>query len=297
MGKHAKVVVVRLLGGLDWWRYGVERLSSLARDRGIALALLPGEDRDDPRLVEASTLPAHELETLLRFFREGGPENLAALLRRLARHAGSLVETPEPRPLPRTAGYIPGEGAVDLDRLVSACPKGQPCVPIIFYRAMLLAADTAPIDALCRALSERGLAPAALVVPTLKDRAAAEFIRAALVRLEPAVIVTTTAFAAAAAADEPTPFDGTDVPVLQAVIATTRRSAWAQSPRGLGPADLAMHVVLPELDCYVKHCRVADGRAWLRECVRPSKARGQKPSLAGKGFSWRKLSLLFASSR
>src|SRR5438034_1285242 len=89
-------------------------------------------------VVEASTLPAHELETLLRFFREGGPENLAALLRRLARHAGSLVETPEPRPLPRTAGYIPGEGAVDLDRLVSACPKGQPCVPIIFYRAMLL---------------------------------------------------------------------------------------------------------------------------------------------------------------
>jgi cobaltochelatase CobN len=248
VGKHAKVVVVRLLGGLDWWRYGVERLSSLARASGIALALLPGEDHDDPRLVEASTLPAHELEMLLRFFREGGPENLAALLRRLARHAGSLVETPEPRPVPRSAGYIPGEGAVDLDRLVSACPKGRPCVPIIFYRAMLLAADTAPIDALCRALSERGLAPAPLVVPTLKDRAAAEFIRAALARLEPAVVVTTTAFAATAATDEPTPFDGTDVPLLQAVIATTRRSAWAQSPRGLGPADLAMHVVLPELD-------------------------------------------------
>jgi cobaltochelatase CobN len=257
VGKHAKVVVVRLLGGLDWWRYGVERLSSLARASGIALALLPGEDRDDPRLVEASTLPAHELEMLLRFFREGGPENLAALLRRLARHAGSLVETPEPRPVPRTAGYIPGEGAVDLDRLVSACPKGRPCVPIIFYRAMLLAADTAPIDALCRALSERGLAPAPLVVPTLKDRAAAEFIRAALARLEPAVVVTTTAFAATAATDEPTPFDGTDVPLLQAVIATTRRSAWAQSPRGLGPADLAMHVVLPELDGRVLHGVIA----------------------------------------
>jgi cobaltochelatase CobN len=86
------------------------------------------------------------------------------------------------------------------------------------------------------------------VVPSLKDRATAEFVRAALVRLEPAVIVTTTAFAAAAAAGAPTPFDATDVPVLQAVIATTKRAAWTQSPRGLGPADLAMHVVLPELD-------------------------------------------------
>src|SRR2546427_1533605 len=248
VGRHAKVVVVRLLGGLDWWRYGVERLSSLARESSIALAVLPGEDRDDPRLAEASTLPAHELNTLLRFFREGGGENLGALLRRLARHSGVCVEAPEPRPVPRTAGYIPGEGAVDLDRLVSFRQRGHPCVPIIFYRAMLLAADTAPIDALCRALAERGLEPAPLVVPSLKDRAAAEFVRAALARLKPAVIVTATAFAAAATAGEPTPFDEIDVPVLQAVIATTRRSAWSQSPRGLGPADLAMHVVLPELD-------------------------------------------------
>ena len=44
---HAKVIVVRLLGGLDWWRYGVERLSTLARERAIVLALLPGEDRDE----------------------------------------------------------------------------------------------------------------------------------------------------------------------------------------------------------------------------------------------------------
>ena len=36
--------------------------------------------------------------------------------------------------------------------------------------------------------------------------------------------------------------------MLQVVIATTRRAAWQESPRGLGPADLAMHVVLPELD-------------------------------------------------
>src|SRR4051794_7225797 len=248
VGQHAKVVVVRLLGGLDWWRYGVERLSSLARERSIALAFLPGEDRDDPRLAEASTLPDRELEALLRFFREGGPENLQSLLRRLAQHSGSRVDVAEPRTLPRMAGYIPGEGAVDLDRLVTFCRQDRPRVPILFYRAMLLAADTAPIDALCRALAQRGLAPAPLVVPSLKDREAADFVRSALARLGPAVIVTTTAFAAAASAGAPTPFDDTDVPVLQAVIATTKRAAWTESPRGLGPADLAMHVVLPELD-------------------------------------------------
>src|SRR5271155_5444942 len=83
VGGHAKVIVVRLLGGLDWWKYGTERLSSLARERGIALAVLPGEDRDDARLAAASTLPGPERDTLLRFFREGGRDNLRALLRRL----------------------------------------------------------------------------------------------------------------------------------------------------------------------------------------------------------------------
>src|SRR2546430_1743595 len=81
VASHAKVILIRLLGGLDWWRYGVERLYTLARERGIVLALLPGEDRDDPRLAQASTLPQPELEALLDYFREGGRTNLCALLR------------------------------------------------------------------------------------------------------------------------------------------------------------------------------------------------------------------------
>src|SRR5258705_11492638 len=92
VASHAKVIVVRLLGGLEWWRYGVDRLSALAKERGIALALLPGEDRDDPRLAECSTLPADELAALLGYFREGGRDNLRALLRRLAGYVGAPLD-------------------------------------------------------------------------------------------------------------------------------------------------------------------------------------------------------------
>jgi cobaltochelatase CobN len=248
VGRHAKVILVRLLGGLDWWRYGVERLSVLARERGIALAVLPGEDRDDPRLAEASTLPPHELETLLRFFREGGCENLRALLRRLGSHAGAPAGAAEPRSVPRLAAYLPGAGALDLGTLAAQLPSARPVVAIVFYRALLLAADTSAIDRLCEALTARGLAPAPLVITSLKEREAAEFIRTALAQISPSVVVTTTAFAAGGAPGEATPFDALDVPILQAVIATTKRAAWRDSTRGLGAADLAMHVVLPELD-------------------------------------------------
>src|SRR5450631_2228466 len=248
VGRHAKVILVRLLGGLDWWRYGIERLSVLAREQGIALAVLPGEDRDDPRLAAASTLAQPELDTLLAFFREGGRENLRALLRRLAGHAGTALDCVPPQPVPRMAGYLIREGAVSLDALIATLTPGRPVVPIVFYRALLLAADTAPIDALCEALAARGLAPAPLFVTRLKDPDAAAFMIDALARLDPAAIICTTAFAAGGNPGEPTPLDGPDVPVLQTIIASTKRAAWCDSPRGLGASDLAMNIVLPELD-------------------------------------------------
>src|SRR5262249_44816275 len=163
-----------------------------------------------------------------------------------ARYAGMRMEAPPARPLPQLAGYLPGEGAVELDRLAQSMVPHRPVVPIVFYRALLLAGDTAVIDALCEALSSRGLSPAPLVVPSLKGEAAATFVRSALERLSPSVVITMTAFAIASEDSEPALFG--DVPVLQVVIANTKRAAWQASQRGLGAADLAMHVVLPELD-------------------------------------------------
>lgn len=238
VGQHARVIVVRLLGGLDWWRYGVERLTRIARRRGIALAVLPGEDRDDARLADASTLPPETLAEVLAYFRAGGRDNLAALLRRMAVLAGATAEVARPAPLPAFCGYLPGRGPVEIEALAS----DRPVVPVIFYRSILLAADTAPIDALCAALEDRGLAAAPLVIPSFKDPAAAAFVGEALRRLRPAVVVTTTAFSSG---DLP---DAGGAPVVQVVLATTREAAWKDSPRGLGASDLAMHVVLPELD-------------------------------------------------
>ncbi len=241
--RHAKVIVVRLLGGLDWWRYGVEALAEIARQNKIALAVLPGEDRDDDRLFELSTIARDDLNTLLAYFREGGQENLKGLLRRLAGLAGTELDAPCPRAFPHMGAYLPGDGAVDVDAQRARLETGKPVVPILFYRASLLAADTGPIDGLCEALERRGLVPAPLFVPSLKDKRAIAFVRNAFEQLVPAVVVTTTAFAAGDGL-----FADIDAPVLQAVIANTRREAWASNPRGLGPADLAMHVVLPELD-------------------------------------------------
>ncbi|MDQ0348206.1 cobaltochelatase CobN [Ancylobacter vacuolatus] len=271
VGTRARIVVVRLLGGLDWWRYGVDRLSAEARARGFTLAVLPGEDRDDPRLAEASTLDEAELAVLLGYFRAGGPANMAALLRVLAIHAGrAMAAPPAPQNLP-LAGFYEGDGASpssnplpDGERAFASFPppfsspsprrgegRGEgpsaAAIPVIFYRSMALAGDTAPVDALCAALRARGLDPRPIYVASLKEPTSIAFLKAALAEMAPAAILTLTAFAAADPGED-TVLDAPGVPVLQAIVATTKRAAWVEGVRGLTSADLAMHVVLPELD-------------------------------------------------
>src|ERR1700753_3173000 len=60
----ARGILIRLLGGIDYWRYGVEQVSAVAAANGIALAIIPGDGRADPRLDAASNLPPSTLRRL-----------------------------------------------------------------------------------------------------------------------------------------------------------------------------------------------------------------------------------------
>src|SRR5262250_2360344 len=83
----ARLVIARLLGGSAYWPYGVERLVATCREVGIALALLPGDDRPDPELAQLSTLGPDSVHRLRCYLAEGGPANAENLLR----YAGSLI--------------------------------------------------------------------------------------------------------------------------------------------------------------------------------------------------------------
>src|SRR6201989_3460003 len=41
----ARGTLIRLLGVIDYWRYGVEHVSALAAAQGVALAIVPGDGR------------------------------------------------------------------------------------------------------------------------------------------------------------------------------------------------------------------------------------------------------------
>ena len=239
---HARVVIVRSLGGLDYWHYGFERLALLARDRGIMLAALPGDDRPDRRLAGISTVAPDTLALLDGYFREGGPGNVAQALRVAANLAGGGFELSPPEAVGAAVAFV-----ADRERERSSAADDRAVALILFYRSSLLAADTAPIEALMAALEARGLKPVALAVTSLKDPLAISCIECAIERYRPAIVLNTTAFSALRD-DDTTALDAADVPVLQVVLAGTSQAAWAASPRGVSTSDLAMNVVLPEID-------------------------------------------------
>ena len=53
----AKGILIRLIGGVSYWEYGLKQVYQLAQDKGIALAVLPADGREDNRLDEYSTIP------------------------------------------------------------------------------------------------------------------------------------------------------------------------------------------------------------------------------------------------
>jgi cobaltochelatase CobN len=243
--QHARAVILRCLGGLDYWRYGLERIRALARERGIVFVALPGDDRPDGRLAEFSSVGPDVLARLDRFFRDGGPDNLEQALRFISGLIGRPLPWRAPRPIPAAIVWQPAGEARPV--LVSARGPDRPAALVVFYRSALLAADTAPIAALMKALAAESLTPLAVAVTSLKDPAAVSEVERLITEHRPAIILNTTAFSALRA-DNTSVLDAADVPVLQGVLSGSSREDWAASGRGLSPSDLAMNVVLPELD-------------------------------------------------
>ncbi len=237
---QAKVAIVRLLGGLNYWFYGMEVLSQA----GAAVVALPGDDQPDWTLMEQSTLPLSLVDQLWQHALAGGSQNWGALLQRVA---NSVLHTDYPtapvRPLPDIGLYQPP---------CPALPATAPSVGILLYRAHVVAGNTAAVDTLAETLATLGIRSHCIYTYTLQDPALPSFLRQHW-QQQIGLILNTTGFAmtklAATPADTDLKLDlwqQLDVPILQVICSGDTREQWQK--RGLSPRDLAMHVVLPEVD-------------------------------------------------
>ncbi|WP_206437896.1 cobaltochelatase subunit CobN, partial [Devosia equisanguinis] len=286
---HARLVVLRLIGGAAYFQYGVDELSALCTNKRIPLVLLPGDANPDPILQSRSTISPDDWTALHAFFIAGGPENADAILAAFSalaasahlplgewsaaspRGVGAFLGTLQPHPFPRFGLWHPQTGMTDEASLHSvhtapAPPSplrggieggGRPApaeaasrIPILFYRAALEGAGTATLEALIAELEARSLAPVPVVVSSLKDASCIRFVQQTLAAFPPAAIFNLTAFALGVAdlSEAQNPFAGTDAPVIQLIQSGRSREQWLADPQGLSSKDMAMYLVMPEVD-------------------------------------------------
>lgn len=245
------LIILRLLGGADYWSYGLERVRETALANDCRLLVLPGDDKWDGDLAARSTVSEEAARLFWRYCIEGGADNQTnALL-----FAASLLDRTDPplqpRPLARAGLWWPEGPPPALEDLESRWDDpARPRVGITFYRAMVQGASTEPVAALIRAMDRAGVNAVPVFVSSLKDPESVSILSDVFERHKPDVILNGTAFAVSkgGGVHQSTPLDRYGASVLQVVFSSVSEEGWRESDRGLGIRDLAMHVVLPELD-------------------------------------------------
>ncbi|WP_136248957.1 cobaltochelatase subunit CobN [Halomonas borealis] len=171
--------------------------------------------------------------------------------------ASDPAPTKAPVPAPRSR-----QDATLADWEAQRDPARPVCL-LLFYRSHLQGANTAVPDGLIAALEAAGLAPLAVAVASLKEDACVAFVNHLLELTGAGLVVNTTGFSVNREPDEggidggalgeggDDALDGMFVGrpvVLQAILASSPEDDWRDKAAGLHSRDVAMQVVLPEMD-------------------------------------------------
>ncbi|MFL6600070.1 MAG: cobaltochelatase subunit CobN [Steroidobacteraceae bacterium] len=208
-------------------------------------------------LPRTSRVPDELAAGLTAYFMAGGVGNILQGVRRVACELlGTAARFAAPQDMPAHGVYHP-------DLLVTSAAEwngyrahDKPVAIVLFYRAHVLSGNLQFVDELVRALDFRGFAAVGVFTSSLRERDQSG-APAALQLLEPpAVVVNTVSYPmfTLTSLERPpqeaqlTAFEKMGMPIIQAICCASTRSAWSESARGLGPAEAAMNIALPECD-------------------------------------------------
>ena len=270
--EFAQVIILRLLGGISYWPYGLEVIQEIVERKGTNLIVIPGDDALDLNLISHSTLPLAKVNQISRYFSQGGVDNFVNAFKFIADNCLSTSFNPlPPKEVPFFGLYdYLGKGhckdmveraessstsSLHLPIPLSPHPLSElPKVAILFYRAHYLAGNTLVIDALCEALAKRNINPVPVFISSLREIDVQNELTEFLQNLDGesvSFILNTTSFSLARLETERPSvelWENLDVPVLQVILSSSSIEQWESSSQGLSPRDIAMNVALPEVD-------------------------------------------------
>ncbi|NQY83014.1 MAG: cobaltochelatase subunit CobN, partial [Alphaproteobacteria bacterium] len=247
-----KIAIVRLLGGKSYWSYGCEQLANWAQKHQRCLVFLPGDTAPDEELRRLSSIRDDRYDRLWEYCLHGGVENARITLTACGQILAGNNTLPEAKPLEKCGLYLAkSKTTAPLTAAQEHFPRTLPYrAMLVFYRALIQAADTAVIDALILGYHAQGIQLIPAFASSLKSPDIAAAIRILMQNLKPDLILNTMGFALSKPGEslENTAFGGVTVPIQQILFASLSENDWRDSSQGLGAHDLAMQVALPEMD-------------------------------------------------
>ncbi len=260
--QHSKVIIVSLLGGMSYWRYGIERLHALVTRStgiGIKLILVPGDDQPDLDLINHSNCDAAQCHDIWRYLREGGKRNTRNLFEYIAsqfiqRHDADYAFEPT-RTLPPCLIFGRNDTHLTLEAWQQIKNKSLPTALMLFYRSHVQSGNTDAFDEFIELLQQR-FNVLAVATLSLKDATCLATVNHLIDAINCDVVINTTSFsqhvegnaALSSEPQQPTQLFDQDIPVIQAILAANSEPDWLQSEQGLRARDIAMNIALPEYD-------------------------------------------------
>lgn len=292
---QVEMVIVRLLGGKASFAYGMDRLVAWAQQEEKWLVCLPGTDALDPELMASSTVGVPVAHEVLAYLQSGGVQNYEQCLRFLSDHlltTGFGFDLPVPQP--RHGVYSPQQPNITVAELRARHDHSQPTIGLLFYRAHYLSGNMEFVDTIIRVIEAQGANALPVFTHSLKeidaDTRGSVSLPAALTyfideqgHTTVDVIITAMSFAlgnvdpreAHSSIWETSSLAALNVPVLQAITASSSRGQWERSERGLAPLDTAMNIALPEFDGRIITVPIS-----FKETIEESAAGQHQPLLA-----------------
>ncbi len=247
---QAKVVVLKLLGGTAYFPYLCDALSEYCDDNDIQIIFLPGDDKPDLELMQLSSIPLTEVDSIWKYLMAGGKENSEQALKLIMKVTLDVdFQIKDKVTLPDLFLFHP-----ELGRITDTVEKTNKPLALIFgYRSYFLADNLDPILKLTERLEENGMMPITLMALSYRDKNIKNTITELLAQhglSQPQIIINTTGFSIQSfnSQSEDGLFDNFKVPVIQGIMASCNQQTWEEGSFGLPPTDVAMNIALPEVD-------------------------------------------------
>jgi cobaltochelatase CobN len=198
----------------------------------------------------------------------------------------------EPRTLPKSLLYFHSSWIKQRDENIPSQSNGHyhvndwkkyweeksnasPICALLFYRSHLQSANVQMFDQLIEKITAQGLRPLPIAISSLKNTACLSLVNHLISETNTSLIINTTGFASHTVSSpdlssEPTDFSSPftlNIPVLQLILSSSTESDWQNYSQGLRSRDIAMQIVLPEMDGRII-TRAVSFKAEARFCER-----------------------------